>query len=265
MLAGIRDILLISTPSDLPRYAELLGDGSRWGISIRYEVQQAPNGLAEAFVIGRDFVGSDSVCLVLGDNIFYGDRLRAKVREAAALRSGAIVFGYRVRDPERYGVVTFDSHGQATSLEEKPAVPKSNYAVTGMYFYDNSVLEMARSLAPSPRGELEITDVNRIYMDKGLLQLRLLGRGFAWLDTGTHESMLQAAVFMQVIEQRQGLKVACLEEIALREGWVEVDAVAAAGRAMRSSGYGQYLLDVVEEFNGGTGFLEDRFGEQGSS
>ena len=260
MLAGIREILIISTPHDLPRYEELLHDGSQWGISLQYAVQPNPGGLAQAFIIGRDFIGNDSVCLVLGDNIFYGDRFRSKLHEAAQLETGAVVFGYRVRDPERYGVVTFDAHGRATSLEEKPAKPKSNYAVTGLYFYDNSVVDLARTLKPSPRGELEITDLNRLYLEAGNLQLQLMGRGIAWLDTGTHESLLQAAIFIQVIEQRQGMKIACLEEIALREGWIDLSAVEAAGNAMRNNSYGEYLLDIVQQFRSGEGFLENRFG-----
>jgi glucose-1-phosphate thymidylyltransferase len=261
MLAGIREILVISTPRDLPRYTELLQDGSQWGLSLQYAQQPSPSGLAEAFIIGREFVGNDSVCLILGDNIFYGDRLRGKLREAAAIKRGAVVFGYRVRDPERYGVVTFDAKGRATSLEEKPAHPKSNYAVTGLYFYDNRVLDIARALVPSPRGELEITEVNRAYLNTGDLHLKLLGRGIAWLDTGTHESLLQAAIFIQVIEQRQGAKIACLEEIALREGWIGIEAVEAAAMAMRNNGYGEYLLSLTEEFRTGEGFLENRFGE----
>jgi glucose-1-phosphate thymidylyltransferase len=261
MLAGIRDILVISTPQDLPRYEELLADGSQWGLSLQYAEQPRPEGLAQAFIIGRDFVGRDSVCLILGDNIFYGDRLRVKLREAAALERGAVVFGYQVRDPQRYGVVTFDPQGKATSLEEKPAQPKSNYAVTGLYFYDNRVLEIARGLAPSARGELEITDLNKVYLRNGELSLKLLGRGVAWLDTGTHESLLQAAIFIQVIEQRQGMKIACLEEIALREGWIELGAVEAAANAMRHNSYGEYLLDLVRQHQTGEGFLENRFGE----
>ena len=261
MLAGIREILVISTPQDLPRYEELLQDGSQWGLSLRYAEQPRPEGLAQAFIIGCEFIGGDSVCLILGDNIFYGDRLRAKLREAAALEHGAIVFGYPVRDPERYGVVTFDRQGRATSLEEKPAHPKSNYAVTGLYFYDNRVLDVARTLAPSSRGELEITDLNKVYLRDGQLHLKLLGRGVAWLDTGTHESLLQAAIFIQVIEQRQGTKIACLEEIALREGWIGLEAVEAAASAMRHNTYGEYLLEVVRQSRTGEGFLENRFGE----
>ena len=261
MLAGIREILLISTPHDLPRYEDLMRDGSQWGLSLRYAEQPRPDGLAQAFIIGREFVGRDSVCLILGDNIFYGDHLRAKLREAAALERGAVVFGYPVPDPERYGVVTFDAEGRPTSLEEKPAHPKSKYAVAGLYFYDNQVLDIAQSLKPSPRGELEITDLNLVYLRNGDLQLKLLGRGVAWLDTGTHESLLQAAIFIQVVEQRQGTKIACLEEIALREGWIGLEAVEAAAMAIRHNSYGDYLLDLVRQFRTGEGFLADRFGE----
>jgi len=261
MLAGIRDILVISTPQDLPRFEEFLRDGSQWGIALHYLVQPRPEGLAQAFTIGRDFVGREAVCLILGDNIFYGDRLRARLREAAALDRGAQIFAYPVRDPERYAVVTFDARGRATSLEEKPASPKSNYAVTGLYFYDNRVLDIAQTLVPSRRGELEITDLNKVYLRNGELRLKLLGRGVAWLDTGTHESLLQAANFIQVIEQRQGMKIACLEEIALREGWIQLDAVEAIAGTMRHTAYGEYLLDLVRQFGTGEGFLEDRFGE----
>jgi glucose-1-phosphate thymidylyltransferase len=258
MLAGIREILLISTPQDLPRFEELLGDGSEWGVHLSYAGQPKPEGLAQAFLIGRDFVGRDSVCLILGDNIFFGDRLRAKVREAAALRSGGMIFGYRVPDPERYGVVTFDAQGHPTSIEEKPAQPRSNYAVTGLYFYDNDVLDIACALKPSKRGELEITDVNAAYLERGQLHLRLLGRGFAWLDTGTHDSLLQAAVFVQTIEQRTGLKIACLEEIALREGWVTFEHVAAAVSRSKSA-YGAYLAEVVRQLSSGQSVLENPF------
>jgi len=264
MLAGIREILVISTPHDLPRYEELLRDGSQWGLSLSYAEQPRPEGLPQAFIIGRDFVGDDTVCLVLGDNIFYGDRLRAKLREAAALEHGAVIFGYRVRDPERFGVVTFDQEGRATSLEEKPAHPKSSYAVTGLYFYDNRVLDRARTLTPSSRGELEITDLTREYLRDGELYLKLLGRGVAWLDTGTHESLLQAALFIQVIEQRQGVKIACLEEIAWQEGWIGLSDVEAAATAMRHSTYGEYLVNLLRRHRTGENFLSDRFGEPGS-
>jgi glucose-1-phosphate thymidylyltransferase len=260
MLAGIREILIISTPEDLPRFEELLGNGSQWGVSFQYAVQDRPEGLAQAFLIGRDFVASDPVCLILGDNIFYGDRLRAKLRRAAALTFGALIFGYRVRDPERYGVVTFDRKGKPTSLEEKPAVPRSNYAVTGLYFYDNRVLDIAQSLRPSGRGELEITDVNRAYLEDGSLELQLLSRGVAWLDTGTHTALSRAATFIETVEMRQGLKIACLEEVALREGWITLEQLGLAVRAHRQSEYGQYLIDLQQEFESDHGALDDRFG-----
>ena len=246
MFAGIREILVISTPQDLPRFRELLGDGSQWGVAFEYAEQPRPEGLAQAFIIGRSFVGSDPVCLILGDNIFYGDRLRAKVREAAEPRQGATVFAYSVRDPERYGVVTFDSQGRVLDLVEKPKEPRSRWAVTGLYFYDNQVLDIARDLKPSPRGELEITDVNREYLRQGNLHLRLFGRGYAWLDTGTHESLLQAANFIETIEERQGLKVACLEEIAYTEGWITAAQVEAAAARLKSSPYGAYLKDLLQ-------------------
>jgi len=261
MLAGIREILVISTPQDLPRFQELLGDGAQWGVGFSYAPQPRPEGLAQAFPIGRDFVRRDAVCLILGDNIFYGDRLRNKVREAARLESGAIVFGYPVRDPERYGVVTFDRSGRPTSLEEKPAQPRSNYAVTGLYFYDNQVVELAAQLKPSKRGELEITDLNRLYLERGQLQLRLLGRGVAWFDTGTHESLLGAANFIETIERRQTMKIACLEEIAFREGWISEAQVEAVAEGMRNNPYGQYLASVLRQFRTGEGVLADRFGE----
>jgi glucose-1-phosphate thymidylyltransferase len=237
MLAGVRDILVISTPQDLPRYQALLGDGANWGLAFRYAEQPTPSGLAQAFRIGREFVGRDDVCLILGDNIFYGDGLRAKVREAAEPRGGATIFAYSVRDPERYGVVTFDGEGRVLDLEEKPANPRSRWAVTGLYFYDNSVLDIARDLRPSPR-ELEITDVNREYLRRGTLQLRLFGRGYAWLDTGTHESLLQAANFIQTIEERQGFKIACLEEIAFTERWIGPAELEAALGRYRNTPYG---------------------------
>ena len=251
MLAGIREILLISTPSDLPRYQSLLGDGSDWGLSLSYAAQPRPEGLAQAFVIGAEFIGHDSVCLILGDNIFYGDGLRAKVREAAAPRLGATIFGYSVRDPERYGVVTFDADLRVVDLVEKPANPPSRWAVTGLYFYDNQVVELAKSLKPSPRGELEITDLNRAYLGLNQLQLRLFGRGYAWLDTGTHESLLQAANFIQTIEERQGLKVACVEEIAYQEGWIDDEQLEALARRIRNSPYGTYLLETLHRGRGG--------------
>jgi len=253
MLAGIRDILVISTPQDLPRYEALLGDGANWGLAFQYAEQPTPSGLAQAFRIGREFVGRDDVCLILGDNIFYGDGLRAKVREAAEPRGGATIFAYSVRDPERYGVVTFDGEGRVLDLEEKPPNPRSRWAVTGLYFYDNSVLDIARDLRPSPRGELEITDVNREYLRRGQLQLRLFGRGYAWLDTGTHESLLQAANFIQTIEERQGFKIACLEEIAFTERWIGPAELEAALGRYRNTPYGVYLDDLLRRGRGGDG------------
>lgn len=244
MLAGIREILLISTPQDIGMFERLLGDGSPWGLSIHYCVQPRPEGLAQAFVLGRDFVGSDRAALVLGDNIFYGQGFQAMLQRAAARTVGATVFGYPVKDPQRYGVVELDAHGRAVNIEEKPKQPRSNYAVTGLYFYDNRVLDIAAALRPSPRGELEITDVNRVYMERGELHVELFSRGFAWLDTGTHESLLQAANFVETIEQRQGLKIACLEEIALRKGFIAAEQVEKLARLQPNS-YGQYLLDLL--------------------
>ena len=246
MLAGIRDILIITTPEDRPAFERLLGDGSWAGINISYAVQPKPEGLAQAFIIGADFVGNDRAALVLGDNIFYGHGLPEHLRAAAARKSGATVFAYHVRDPERYGVVEFDAKGRAVSLAEKPAQPKSNYAVTGLYFYDNSVLDIAASLKPSPRGELEITDVNKAYLKKGKLHVQTMGRGIAWLDTGTHEALLQASTFIQVIEERQALKVSCLEEIAFNKGWIDAKRLRALAEPMRKNEYGQYLLRVAE-------------------
>jgi glucose-1-phosphate thymidylyltransferase len=248
MLAGIRDILIISTPRDLPRFRELLRDGSQWGVSFSYAGQDRPGGLAQAFLIGASFIAGEPVCLILGDNIFYGNSLRRKLRDAAAIRSGATIFGYRVRDPERYGVVTFDSAGRPVRLEEKPVNPRSKFAVTGMYFYDSRVLEFAGRLRPSARGELEITDLNRLYLEAGELHLVLLGRGVAWLDTGTHESLLRAADFIETIELRQGLKIACLEEIAFREGWIGLDTLCQAATAYRKSSYGEYLEELCRQF-----------------
>ena len=250
MLAGIREVLIITTPEDQEGFKRLLRDGSQFGIRIEYAVQPSPDGLAQAFIIGRDFVGGDSVALALGDNIFYGDGLPRDLQTAATRSSGATVFAYRVKDPERYGVVAFDRDGRATSLEEKPPHPKSNYAVTGLYFYDNRVLDIAASLRPSARGELEITDVNRRYLDAGDLSVIILGRGMAWLDTGTHESLLQASTFIQAIEERQGLKVACPEEVAFKMGFLGIDAVERAGKTMQKNEYGQYLLRLVAEARG---------------
>ncbi|MDP3542353.1 MAG: glucose-1-phosphate thymidylyltransferase RfbA [Elusimicrobiota bacterium] len=246
MLAGIRDILIITTPEERPAFVRLLGDGSWAGLNITYAVQPKPEGLAQAFLIGADFVGGDRAALVLGDNIFYGHGLPEHLRAAARQKTGATVFAYHVRDPERYGVVEFDAKGRAVSLAEKPLKPKSSYAVTGLYFYDNSVLDIAANLKPSPRGELEITDVNKAYMRKGKLHVQTMGRGIAWLDTGTHEALLQASTFIQVIEERQALKVACLEEIAFNMGWIDARKLRELAEPMRKNEYGRYLLRVAE-------------------
>src|SRR5689334_12683212 len=246
MLAGIREILIISTPTDLPRFRELLGDGEQWGVRFHYEEQPRPEGLAQAFTIGRKFVGSDSVSLVLGDNIFYGHGFSELVQRAAKLKSGATVFGYYVKDPERYGVVELDASQNALSIEEKPKQPKSNYAVTGLYFYDNQVLDIAAGLKPSKRGELEITDVNVEYLRRKQLRVEIMSRGYAWLDTGTHESLMQASNFIQIIEQRQGLKISCPEEIAFRMGYIDAAQVTRLAEPMRKNDYGQYLLALVE-------------------
>jgi len=247
MLAGIRDILVISTQQDTPRFRELLGDGRRWGISLRYEVQPRPEGLAQAFVIGKKFIGKDAVALVLGDNVFYGHDLTGLFRQAAQQKKGATVFAYPVNDPQRYGVVEFDKNGRAVSLEEKPRKPQSRYAVVGLYFYDNRVVDIASRLKPSARGELEITDVNRAYLKRGELQVLTMGRGHAWLDTGTHESLLEASHFIETIERRQGLKVACVEEIAYREKWITRAQLKALAQPLARSGYGEYLLRVLSD------------------
>nr|WP_288354931.1 glucose-1-phosphate thymidylyltransferase RfbA [uncultured Pseudomonas sp.] len=246
MLAGIREILVISTPHDLPQFKKLLGDGSQFGLELSYAEQPEPDGLARAFIIGEEFIGNDSVCLILGDNIFHGQHFTEKLLRAAAADKGATVFGYWVKDPERFGVVEFDDQGQAISIEEKPAKPRSSYAVTGLYFYDNDVIEIAKAVKPSKRGELEITDVNNAYLQRGDLRVERFGRGFAWLDTGTHDSLLEASQYVQTIENRQGLKVACLEEIAYGQGWIDRDCLLRQAKVFGKTGYGQYLFSLAE-------------------
>ncbi|MDP8959940.1 MAG: glucose-1-phosphate thymidylyltransferase RfbA [Actinomycetota bacterium] len=247
MLAGIRDLLVITSPHDRPLFERLLGDGSQWGINLSYAEQPHPGGLAQAFLIGEDFIGNDRVSLILGDNIFFAFGFRVRVQEAAQLQSGAVIFAYWVRDPERYGVVSFDQHGNVLDIEEKPALPRSNYAVTGLYFYDNKVIDIAKGLQPSARGELEITDVNKAYLEMGELQVELLGRGSAWMDTGTQDALLQAANFIEVIEARQGLKIACPEEIAWRMGYIDTDQLAGLAERLANSGYGTYLTELLKE------------------
>jgi glucose-1-phosphate thymidylyltransferase len=247
MLAGIRDILVISTPADTPRFEQLLGSGERWGLSIRYAVQPSPDGLAQAFLIGKEFLAGEGCCLVLGDNLFFGHDFAKLLRSASARNEGATVFAYRVQDPQRYGVVEFDGSRKAISLEEKPAKPRSRYAVTGIYFYDSQIVGVAESIKPSPRGELEITDVNRWYLERGQLTTEVLGRGMAWLDTGTHDSLLEASMFIQTIEKRQGLKVACLEEIAYRQGYIDAEQLEVLATGMAKSSYGEYLKRVIDE------------------
>ncbi|MCE1217150.1 glucose-1-phosphate thymidylyltransferase [Enterobacter hormaechei] len=246
MLSGIRDILIISTPQDTPRFEQLLGNGSQWGLNIQYKVQPSPDGLAQAFILGEEFIGEDNCALVLGDNIFYGHDLPRLLEGAASQQEGATVFAYHVSDPERYGVVEFDKDGTAIGLEEKPQQPKSNYAITGLYFYDNDVIEMAKSLSPSERGELEITDINRIYMQQGRLSVAMMRRGYAWLDTGTHQSMIEASNFIATIEERQGLKVSCPEEIAFRRGFIDAEQLRVLAEPLKKTGYGQYLLNLTK-------------------
>lgn len=245
MLAGIREILIISTPAHLPLFEQLLGDGSQWGLEFSYVEQPSPDGLAQAFILGKDFIGDDPVCLILGDNLFYGHGLVDMLNRAARLKSGALIFGYRVAEPQHYGVVEFNQAGQVVSLEEKPIAPKSNYAVPGIYFYDSQVVEIASQLKPSPRNELEITDLSRVYLNRGQLNVELLGRGYAWLDTGTHESLHQAASFIQTLEQRQGFKIACVEEIAYRQGYIDAEQLSRLAKPLVKSSYGRYLMDII--------------------
>ncbi len=247
MLAGIRDILIISTPEDLPRFITLLGNGSQWGLRLSFAEQPRPEGLAQAFIIGREFIGKDRVCLILGDNIFYGHGFQGVLRKAVQMDTGALIFGYWVRDPERYGIVDFDETGRVLSIEEKPSRPKSPYAIPGLYFYDNDVIDIASNLKPSARGELEITDVNREYLNRGALAVEVLGRGFAWLDTGTHDSLIEASCFIETIEKRQGLKVSCIEEVAYRMGYIGPDEVRSLAEPLKKNSYGQYLLKMVED------------------
>lgn len=249
MLAGIKEILIISTPQDIKKFEELLGDGSDWGIKLDYKIQPNPDGLAQAFILGEEFIGEDNVCLILGDNIFYGQGFSEMLKNAAALQNGAVVFGYQVKDPERFGVVEFDKDKNAISIEEKPKKAKSNFAVTGLYFYDNDVIGIAKNVKPSQRGELEITTVNQEYLKRRKLKVELLGRGFAWLDTGTHDSLVEAGQFVQTIEHRQGYKIACLEEIAYRNGWINKEKILEIAKPLAKNGYGQYLYDLVKEDN----------------
>lgn len=247
MLAGINEILIISTPQDINKFEELLGDGRDWGIKLEYKIQPSPDGLAQAFILGEDFIGSDTVCLILGDNIFYGQGFSPMLKTAASIKDGAVVFGYQVKDPERFGVVEFDENKKAISIEEKPTKPKSNFAVTGLYFYDNEVIEIAKNVKPSPRGELEITTLNEEYLKRDKLKVELLGRGFAWLDTGTHDSLIEAGQFVQTIEHRQGYKIACLEEIAYNNKWISKEQVLEIAKPLSKNGYGQYLIDLIKE------------------